>query len=62
MAQNELNFEQVSTLLKATLAQVRGAEAVGEITTANFASVGTTAIKCGYDNLLNAISQVLSTT
>lgn len=62
MAQNELNFEQVSTLLKATLAQVRGAADVGEITTANFASVGTTALKCGYDNLLNAISQVLSTT
>ena len=59
---NNLSFDQVSTLLNATLEQVRGVEPVGEITLHNFAAVGQTLLKAGYDNLLNAISVVLSDT
>lgn len=59
---NELNFDQVSALLNATLKQARGVEHVGEITLGNFAAVGQTLLKSGYDNLLNAISVVLSET
>lgn len=59
---NELNFDQVSVLLNATLKQARGVEPVGEITLGNFAAVGQTLLKSGYDNLLNAISVVLSET
>lgn len=59
---NALTFDQTSTLLNAVLKQVRGVEAVGEITTENFASVGTTILKSGYDSVLNAISVVLSDT
>lgn len=59
---NELNFDQVSALLNATLKQARGVDPVGEITLGNFAAVGQTLLKSGYDNLLNAISVVLSET
>lgn len=59
---NELNFDQVSALLNATLKQARGVDPVGEITLGNFAAVGQTLLKSGYDNLLNAVSVVLSET
>lgn len=59
---NTLSFEQVSALLNDTLKQAKGVEPVGEITTANFVAVGQTLLKSGYDNLLNAISVVLSET
>lgn len=59
---NSLSFEQVSTLLNATLKQVRGVDPVGEITLDNFAAVGKVALEAGYDHLLHAISVVLSET
>lgn len=59
---NTLSFDQVATLLNATLQQVRGDTAVADINTANFATVAQTALLSGYDPLLTAISQVLSRT
>lgn len=59
---NTLSFEQVATLLNATLQQVRGDTAIADINTANFATVAQTALLSGYDPLLNAISQVLTRT
>lgn len=59
---NTLSFDQVATLLNATLQQVRGDAAVSDINTANFATVAQTALLSGYDPLLNAISQVLTRT
>ena len=59
---NTLSFDQVATLLNATLQQVRGDTAVADINTANFATVAQTALLSGYDPLLNAISQVLTRT
>lgn len=59
---NNLTFEQVSVLLNETLKQARGVEPVGEINLENFAAVGQTLLKSGYDNVLNAISVVLSNT
>lgn len=59
---NNLNFDQISALLNATLKQARGVEPVGEINLENFAAVGQTLLKSGYDNVLNAISIVLSET
>ena len=57
---NNLTFEQVSVLLNDVLKQAKGVEAVGEINASNFVAVGQTLLKSGYDNVLNAISVVLS--
>lgn len=60
---NALTFEQSATLLNAVVQQATGQSAIGNITTAeDLVSVAQTALKTGYDPILNAISQVWSKT
>ena len=62
MSANELSFEQLSTVLNAITAQATGAKPMAVTDTASFITVAQTALKAGYDPLLNAISQVVSKT
>lgn len=62
MAANELTFNQLSVILNSIVKQATGQQALTAIDAANFATVGTTLLKSGYDPVLNAISQVLSKT
>ena len=62
MAANELTFEQISTVLNDITAQATGAQPIGINTTADFVTVAQTALKSGYDPLMQAISQTLSRT
>lgn len=62
METNELRFNQLSEILNRIVEQATGKLPIGAIDVANFATVGTTLLKSGYDPVLNAISQVLSKT
>lgn len=62
MAANELTFNQLSVILNSIVKQATGRQAITAIDAANFATVGTTLLKSGYDPVLQAISQVLSKT
>lgn len=62
MAANELTFNQLSVILNSIVKQATGKQGIEAIDAANFATVGTTLLKSGYDPVLNAISQVLSKT
>lgn len=59
---NTMSFNDVSTLLNSLVTQATGQQALTPTTTAEFVSVGQSALKMGYDPILNAISQVLSRT
>lgn len=60
---NEMGFNQLSAVLNAVAAQATGRENIQPITnTGDFISVAQTALKTGYDPLINSISQVLSRT
>lgn len=59
---NDLSFNQVSTVLQSIVNQATGASVLAPQNTAQFVSVATTALKNGYDPLLNSISQVLGRT
>lgn len=62
MAVNDLTFNQLSTVLKSIVQQATGQQAQQLTNTAEFVSVAQTALKTGYDPVLQAISQVLSRT
>ncbi len=62
MAVNDLTFNQLATVLTGIVNQATGAAVQAPINTAQFVTVGQTALKAGYDPLLGAISQVLSRT
>ncbi len=63
MAVNDMTIEQVSTVLNAIVEQATGKQPTIQVTdTSSFVTVAQTALKTGYDNVLNAISQVLSRT
>ena len=62
MAVNNLDFNQLSTVLNSIVKQATGQAAITPVTTADFVSVGTTALSAGYDKLATAISQVLQRT
>lgn len=60
---NEMNFSQASTLLNAVVKQATGQESLTAITTPeDLVSVAQTALKTGYDPIINAVSQVWSDT
>lgn len=59
---NTLNFNQCATLLSAINAQARGSENLAAVDASNFVTVAQTTLLTGYDNVINAISQVLSRT
>jgi hypothetical protein len=62
MAVNDLTFNQLSTVLNSIVQQATGKRAQQVTNTAEFVSVAQTALKTGYDPVLQAISQVLSRT
>lgn len=62
MSVNSMNFEDSSTLLSAVLSQATGEEQIAPVDERGFVSMGTTALKMGYDPLATAVSQVLSRT
>lgn len=59
---NELTFGQLSTILNSIYNQATGRAALTVTDTNSFVSVATTTLQTGYDNVINAISQVLSRT
>ena len=61
MAVNELNINQVSTILNAVVKQATGNTTLATVD-GNFATVAQLPLKIGYDPVINAISQVLSST
>lgn len=62
MAVNDLTLNQASTVLNDIISQATGKTAIAPQNTAEFVTVANTALKMGYDPLLNSISQVLSKT
>lgn len=62
MAVNDLTFNQLSMVLNSIVQQATGQQAQQATNTAEFVSVAQTALKTGYDPVLQAISQVLSRT
>ena len=60
---NAMNFSQAATVLTDIVKQATGQEAITAITTPqDFVAVAQTALKTGYDPVINAISQVWSRT
>ena len=59
---NELTFNQLSTILNAITSQATGKTGIAAVDTSSFVTVGQEALKCGYDTLSTAISQVLGKT
>lgn len=59
---NDLTFTQTSTILNSIVSQATGQTALTATDTSSFVNVGQLALKAGYDNTLQAISQVLSKT
>lgn len=62
MAANNLTFEQSAAFLNDLYEQATGQKALAVTDTASFTTVAQTVLKTGYDNVINAISQVLSRT
>lgn len=59
---NDLSFTQISTVLNSIAKQATGQAQITPTNTGEFVAVAQTALLSGYDNVLNAISQVLSRT
>lgn len=59
---NELNFNQVSTLLKSIVNQATGQSILTPTNTSEFVSVATTALKNGVDPVMSAITQMVART
>lgn len=59
---NELTINQISTVLNSIVKQATGQSPQVATNTSEFIAVANTALKVGYDPLINAISQVLSRT
>lgn len=62
MAANTLEFNQISTVLNSIVSQATGKAAITPTNTSEFVTVAQTGLKTGYDNLIQAVSQVLSRT
>lgn len=60
MAINDLSFNQASTLLNSIVSQATGQTALVATDTASFVTQAQTALKMGYDPILNAINQVMN--
>lgn len=59
---NELNFNQVSTLLTSIVKQATGQSVLTPTNTSDFVSVATTALKNGVDPVMSAITQMVART
>ena len=62
MAVNALTFNQCATLLNAINRQATGQDNIAPTNTAEFVTLATSTFKAGYNNIVDAISQVLSKT
>ena len=62
MAVNSLTFNQLSSVLNGIVSQATGVSNIAPTNTSEFVSVAQTALKTGYDPIINAVSQVLSKT
>lgn len=62
MAVNNLDFNQLATVLNSIVKQATGQNAITPTNTSEFVSVGNTALLAGYDKLATGISQVLQRT
>lgn len=62
MSVNNLGFEQAAAILKTVVQQATGQSNIANIDESNFVSVAQSALLQGYDPMLTAISQVLSST
>lgn len=62
MAINDMEFNQLSTVLTSIVGQATGKNNLTATDTSSFISVGKLGLEAGYDPLMNAISQVLSRT
>lgn len=62
MPANELSINQISTILNAVVKQATGNTTLTAVDGKNFATVAQLPLKIGYDPVINAISQVLSST
>mgnify|MGYP006967147689 CR=1 FL=1 len=62
MAANNLTFEQASTFLTSLYEQATGQQSITPVTSSDFVTVAQATLKTGYDNVINAISQVLGRT
>lgn len=62
MAVNDLTINQASTIVNELMAQANIGGAVDIVDTGSFVTAGQKLLKCGYDVVLNAISQVLTRT
>lgn len=59
---NDLTFNQLATVLNSIVQQATGQASIAPQNTGQFVSVAQTALKMGYDPLINSISQVLGRT
>lgn len=59
---NDLTFDQVSTILNGVMEQATGQTSLAATNTSQFVTQAQTALKIGYDPVMNAISQVLGRT
>lgn len=62
MAANSLTLNQISTVLNSIVSQATGQAQITPTNGAEFITIAQTGLKTGYDNLMGAISQVLSRT
>ena len=62
MAANSLTFNTIATVLNQVVSQATGKTVLTPTNTSDFVTVANTGLLAGYDNLMGAISQVLSKT
>ena len=62
MPANSLSFNQIATILNSIVTQATGQAQITPVNGADFVTVAQTGLLAGYDNLMGAISQVLSRT
>lgn len=60
MAANDLSFNQLSTVLNGIVSQATGKASIAPTNTSEFITVAQTALKTGYDPVMQSISQMMS--
>ena len=60
MAANDLSFNQLSTVLNSIVSQATGKATIAPTNTSEFITVAQTALKTGYDPVMQSISQMMS--
>ena len=60
MAANDLSFNQLSTVLNGIVSQATGKASIAPTNTSEFITVAQTALKIGYDPVMQSVSQMMS--